>query len=571
LKKIALLILFCCGITISGWCLEPLNITGDQKKGLLGQQSEFFLDPSGSLSIVDLISNESKYPFLVSLSKNFRLGMSRDVLWLRFKIDRHNTPLVLVVDKPFPYVDLYLPGTGQSKTGYGVIKSGYSRYFFNCDIEYLYPVFKLPDTLPVDQYLYLRIQPFTNTHYTSVNFSVFVQDETQFVKRTWLEITFYLFIIGGVWSILFFNLFLAIVLKDKVYYFYLGYVTFILIYISLKSSVNSLIGFPGLSAFMIPSIAITYAFGIAFARIFLNSRAHCPRLDKILIGMIALSFLVLILMVSGFPVFGNMLMHGIGLFGPIPVIIVAILRLGQGYLPARYFLISYVLVFLGTIIIALLGLGVFPMNFLTINALGIGFFFEVILLSMALGDRISLLKKEKKALQKQERRLTELSIKDELTGLFNKRWFSEKIRSEVALSQQLSFPLSLMVIDVDHFKRFNDTHGHTMGDRVLHQLGKIITLNVREKDIPCRYGGEEFCVILPSTDMDQAVRVAERLRQNFADFIFITDSGEKTNATISIGLAEFKKNDDEKSLFDKADKALYQAKHSGRNRVISFC
>ena len=282
-----MIVFHCCGIAISGWCQEPIQITDDQKKGLIGPQSEFFLDPSGNLSVDDLISNESKYPFLLSPSKNFMLGMSRDVLWLRFKLDRHNASLVLVVDKPLPYVDLYLPGTGQSKTDYGVIKSGYSRYFTNCDVEYLYPVFKLPDTLPVDQYLYLRIQPFTKHHYTAVNFTAFVQDETQFIKRTWQEIAFYLFIIGGVWSILFFNLFLAIVLKDKVYYFYLGYVTFILIYISLKSSVNSLIGFPGLSAFMIHSVVIAFAFGIAFARIFLNSRAHCPRLDKILIGIAA--------------------------------------------------------------------------------------------------------------------------------------------------------------------------------------------------------------------------------------------------------------------------------------------
>ena len=194
----------------------------------------------------------------------------------------------------------------------------------------------------------------------------------------------------------------------------------------------------------------------------------------------------------------------------------------------------------GVISLSLVGLGVLPKKFFIFNFMAIGSMLEAVLLSTALGDRIRVLRQEKRELQKKERRLIELSITDELTGLFNKRWFSSKIQSEIRHSKRVSHPLSLIILDVDRFKDFNDTYGHAAGDKVLAKLGAIIIEGLREGDIGCRYGGEEFAVILPATDIDKAFGVAERLRRRFESSDIDIDSGKKVHSPSASGRASLR-------------------------------
>ena len=222
----------------------------------------------------------------------------------------------------------------------------------------------------------------------------------------------------------------------------------------------------------------------------------------------------------------------------------------------------------GVTCMALLGLGYLPNRFIVIHSLAVGSMPEAILLSTALADKICLLRQQKRDLQRKERRLLEMAVRDELTGLFNKRWFSSKLRSEIEHSRRLSHPLSLMVVDVDHFKRFNDTYGHAAGDRVLTGLGEIIFSGIRDWDIGCRYGGEEFAFILPAADIETATRVSERLREEFGAASFSMDTTDGLCATISIGVAHFAPREDHDQLFEKADKALYFAMQNGRSRVV---
>jgi diguanylate cyclase (GGDEF)-like protein len=171
-------------------------------------------------------------------------------------------------------------------------------------------------------------------------------------------------------------------------------------------------------------------------------------------------------------------------------------------------------------------------------------------------------------LREKERRLTELSITDELTGLYNRRWFSSKINSEMDHARRLGRPLSLVVVDVDHFKKFNDTYGHAQGDNVLAELGKTIFDTVRLYDIPCRYGGEEFVIILPGASENDAFSVAERLRKSFARKKIAVPGRSPIGATISIGVAQMGNEESADSFFQRADDALYRAKHGGRNQVV---
>jgi len=172
-------------------------------------------------------------------------------------------------------------------------------------------------------------------------------------------------------------------------------------------------------------------------------------------------------------------------------------------------------------------------------------------------------------------RLRVQAITDELTGLYNHRYFNIRLRSEVERAERYCHPLSLLMIDIDHFKLVNDRHGHLVGDEVLHQLGSIIRRQLREADVVCRYGGEEFAVILPETDGQAALTVAERIRaaiQREVLLVSLRGDNKPTNlyipVTVSIGVASYPQNgSDWSTLLAAADAALYAAKQAGRNRV----
>jgi len=157
---------------------------------------------------------------------------------------------------------------------------------------------------------------------------------------------------------------------------------------------------------------------------------------------------------------------------------------------------------------------------------------------------------------------------DELTGLYNRRWLSNMLDRQMRRSQYSSDPLTILVIDVDHFKKFNDTHGHLAGDQVLRQVARTMINSVRPTDLVTRYGGEEFVVILPNTDRSGALVVAERLRREMAAISMTTKEGVVlSRVTVSIGLAQMLKQEEMDELIRRADEALYLAKEKGRNRV----
>ena len=160
---------------------------------------------------------------------------------------------------------------------------------------------------------------------------------------------------------------------------------------------------------------------------------------------------------------------------------------------------------------------------------------------------------------------------DALTNLNNRRQFELRLGQEIATTKRQNNPLCAMMIDIDFFKKVNDTYGHASGDAVLRGVASIIKSALRESDIPSRYGGEEFAVLLPYTHLEEAKIVGERLRKAVESSpIPINDENsdiKSINVTISMGLAEFNNNESGEELFERADKALYEAKESGRNRV----
>ena len=172
-------------------------------------------------------------------------------------------------------------------------------------------------------------------------------------------------------------------------------------------------------------------------------------------------------------------------------------------------------------------------------------------------------------LKNAESMLVEMATRDSLTGLFNRRETLRRIAQEHSRAGRLSRFLSIVMIDIDHFKEINDAHGHAAGDDVLQQLSRKIREVVRDYDIVCRYGGEEFLVATPEADGEIAREVAERLRAAVEGMVITVGDGSAIRFTISAGVAQWKEGESVEQLIARADAALYEAKAAGRNRVVS--
>jgi two-component system cell cycle response regulator len=164
-----------------------------------------------------------------------------------------------------------------------------------------------------------------------------------------------------------------------------------------------------------------------------------------------------------------------------------------------------------------------------------------------------------------------MAITDGLTGLHNRRYMESHVTTLVEQATTRGKPLSVLVLDIDYFKAVNDTHGHDAGDDVLREFSLRLKKSIRGIDLACRYGGEEFVVVMPDTDMAVAAAVAERVRRGIATEPFPIDNGKSAvQVTISIGLAGLTKpTDTAGDILKRADQALYRAKRDGRNRVVA--
>ena len=188
-----------------------------------------------------------------------------------------------------------------------------------------------------------------------------------------------------------------------------------------------------------------------------------------------------------------------------------------------------------------------------------------------LEQRLITLQRENVDLVVKNRALSEVSTRDTLTGLYNRWYVLEKIDSEINRSLRHGSPMSVLMLDLDHFKKINDTYGHPVGDQVLQWVGKTLKESCRVYDVPGRYGGEEFCIVLPETKVGNTAAVADRIKTKMeATTLRIGDV--TLNVTASIGIAGVDSMPSEEllspaALIDRADRALYSAKHHGRNRI----
>ncbi|MCF3630783.1 sensor domain-containing diguanylate cyclase [Thalassospiraceae bacterium LMO-SO8] len=188
----------------------------------------------------------------------------------------------------------------------------------------------------------------------------------------------------------------------------------------------------------------------------------------------------------------------------------------------------------------------------------------------AIADILALVVRQKTLEEKLEKTVLELERQayfDPLTKLYNRRSFDERLAEQHEFARRSGAPLSCFMLDLDFFKKVNDTYGHPSGDQVLRAVGQHLNQAKRRYDIAARYGGEEFCVVLPDTDLGTAADVAERLRRQIEEAEFDMGDGTRISITVSIGVAVLGPGQSAEDLVKAADTALYRAKQAGRNRI----
>lgn len=539
------------------------------------------------------------------------MGYTEQPYW--FRVDLKNIasePLSPYLEIGYPVldrVDLYHVRNGEPVHHSRV---GNKQYFVERPVKHRN--FVIPLTLtPGDQHrLYFRVQTSS-----AMQLPLTLWDPVQFYDEEQNQMLFEGLYYGIALVMIIYHLFVFRALRERMYLFYAGFITAMPLFVATLSGLAFQYLWPYSTwwndqAIMFSLNGVIF-FGLLFTRDFLAISNHShPMIHRIMLVLItlgALQALSTLVIPYDKVVVTTILLAVIACSFQLYV---GAVRIYQGNTAARYFTTAFALMLMGGILLALEKFTILPRNIFIENATQAGSALGIILLSVALADRLNrekkaafsaqkqMLEQERRARQAQEetlrveqeansqleirvrerteeleranKQLKALSAHDELTGLKNRRAFDEQFQTLAITAFRLSQPLAVMVLDIDHFKDFNDNHGHLVGDECLKMVAGIIHSNVtRPGDLPARYGGEEFVVVLADTPEQGAWKVAERIRTGLEQRPFMV-AGTQVPLTVSIGVSVRVPGhaDEATALFAEADSALYQAKNRGRNQVV---
>ncbi len=407
--------------------------------------------------------------------------------------------------------------------------------------------------------IYIRAEAPTKLH-----LQVNVQQYDQLVNNNLTVDAFFYFCYGILFVMAIYNLIIGRYIRDKIYYFYAAAIITTLLYQFFAHGHGRLFGYFDWDKvnhalnFLAMSSAWT---ALIFLYFFANFKRFTPKLSKVfksslyVFGMAA--FVTLFLPTNA------ALNVTLLLAGPTPLFALsaALWCWYKGSKAAGVFVIAWSFYILGGSLWAMYWLGLFTLSNVVELPLVAGAALESILLSLALGYRIQLLKLEGYQLKQSEEYYKTISNLDSLTQLANRRAFEQHIKT--IQSKGTSF--GLILLDIDHFKTFNDTYGHPAGDKVLQTLGGILKGQLRENDIACRMGGEEFAVVIENADIFVTKAIAERIREQFSQQAF-EQKGNTVYCTTSIGVSVVPPEESTEDMLERTDKALYKAKEMGRNQ-----
>ena len=516
----------------------------------LGPSVEVLEDPSGKLEF-DAVRTATGFKPAPNLGTNF--GFTRSAWWLRFTVANNgNSERHVLLREDYPlidYLDLWAPdaagGWRHTATGDRTLFS--TRQFAHRD--YLFELILPPQS---EQTFYVR-----GASDGPVDLDFTLYESHALIGALSREQLAYGVYYGGFLVLVLYNFFIFLIVRDRAFFYYLLYASSYGLYFAIHNGIAFEFLWPNDPAWgnqsLLVMLALSLIFGLQFTRTFLDTAGFASRLDKVAIALQALAGLGLF--ASFFAPYAVLILPLALLTVIVTVLIITMGTLGlvKGYQPARYFMIAWGMLLAGVMMYMLKVFGLLPHNVFTQNGFQVGSLLEMVLLSLALASRL--------------RDLRQQSRTDTLTQVPNRRFFDEQVALEFERAKRTQGAVALLVVDIDHFKQFNDRYGHARGDEVLKLVADHLCHGVRRGDSVCRYGGEEFAVILPGASGSEAAEVAENLRRTVENTI-----SADSPVTISIGVASTREAEfqDVDAMFRAADSALYKAKDSGRNKVVGF-
>lgn len=579
-EKSSLLIPACriaAGIMALLACAAPLSagpakveLSPEQPSIELATAALHYLDAQGKVTSEDIASGA------VSLApygrQSFQFGFRRGALWAQSHITASKevpwTTAYLVFDNSsLGSITLYAPVIDGGERSIRVLNGGWQNASGSSQIPFIYPTFRIPADYDDSRPLTIAV----STPY-ALQFRATLFTRDQFIATGFALFLIIGFCSGTLIAMLLYNLFIYTQVGERHYLYYVLYVLAQLVYQCVLFGIVPYL-WPRTGLFLTSHITVLSALMIisvlAFTRSFLDTRTTARRHDVLIIMMIAMMGAVIVMELSGRKWIATVTSYIIATASILAQLTASLSSIKYGFRPARYFLLASSVLMASASVFIFRFYGILPNNSFTLHALFFGTAVESVLLSFALGYRIRVLREEGERARDRERKLRRMSVTDELTGLFNRRFFNSRLEEYIQTARREKLPLSLLMLDVDHFKRFNDTYGHPEGDSVLAILGDIIRSSLRERDIPCRYGGEEFAVILHNTGESDARAVAGRIRERFAGREHFPLHDIRVIMTVSIGVTEYRRGEEATVFVKRCDRALYRAKELGRNMVVA--
>lgn len=559
-------------------------------------------DKDGTLALADLLQDDARFAWHISEQPNLNFGYTETVYWARFEVDSPTTPQPqdIFLEIGYPLLDdirVYLLQEGQLLREFQL---GASQPFAERLVRhanFLIPLEVSPQKLQI----LLRVKS-----QSSMQIPLLLWEKNAFVEHTYAEATAFGFFYGTVLIIAVYNLLVFVSVREPGFLLFFLYASgIVMVEAALRGAAFAFVwpdAVDWVDRSIVVGIAACVLFGCLFTDNVLLVRQTRPRTSlwlRIVAGSAVISMAGAFLLPYKVMILVSLLVAGASsVINPLA----HVLRVKDGYTPAIYILVGLVVFLLSVVVIVLSKLGVLPRNGFTEYSPYYGTVFQLLLFSLSLADRMNVnrrLREEaqvKVAASQQEllevqlkinedldrrvrertdeleavnTKLQELSTTDSLTGLRNRRYFDDMLQNEYKRAFRDKLPLAVLLLDIDHFKKLNDNFGHPFGDLCLVEAAQLIRDCIkRPPDIAARYGGEEFVVLLPQTDREGAVKVAECLHAAF-NAKRIEDGPHSVVMTISIGVSSTvpPDRDSHEKLLKRADELLYRAKQNGRNRV----
>ena len=580
------------------YALAPIDLKSPhfQPTSLYGH-FEILIDDGGGLELADLAMPDVASKFFLGTAGSANLGFTRDEIWARFSIRYGDTfvqPIVLVIDEALiDHVELYTVHPDKTVTR---AISGDAYPFHQRNFGYRNLAFQLAVEPGTTVIYYLRLRSSTS----AISLPLSLLNEPDFLAKATTEN----FLLGGYFGLmggLSLSALLLFVIGRRItflyYFLYLG--SFALLMCAISGYGTQFLWSDSPAAQQVlPKLLMVLAVvtGILFTRQFLDMPARLASSDKLFRTVIAMMGLGVITYLVVDVQFGILAMMACGLAACLIVLIGALRLTVAGDRVARDFLIGFAALFVGLFVTLLDTIGAGMQSTGTTYGLHLGSLVQFFTLSLALGKQLWILQREKEAeietvsadlaslnenldqivktrtldLEQRNRELSDLAIRDSLTGLYNHSATIELLGQLLQQSQRYEFPIATIMVDIDHFKSINDLYGHQIGDKVLESISRTLTDSVRGADVIGRYGGEEFIIVMAHADAPAAREYGERLLQKIREIKIPVSKAKDSHLSASIGVSVFHPHGQSASasqLIRRADEALYRSKRDGRDRL----